>query len=59
MNNLSKIAFSKTLEKVEWQNTTLVKEHVVEEVTYSGNPSHYHQENNAKLGEIWNLPEVK
>ena len=28
-------------------------------ITYSGNPSHYHQENNAKLGEIWNLSDVK
>jgi len=28
-------------------------------ITYSGNPSNYHQENNAKLGEIWNLPDVK
>lgn len=28
-------------------------------IMYSGNPSNYHQENNAKLGEIWNLPDVK
>lgn len=28
-------------------------------ITYSGNPSSYHDENNVKLGEIWNLPWVK
>jgi len=28
-------------------------------IQYSGNPSHYHEENNSKLGEIWNLPFVK
>jgi hypothetical protein len=28
-------------------------------ITYSGNPSGYHDENNVKLGEIWNLPFVK
>ena len=28
-------------------------------ILYSGKPSYYHQENNAKLGEIWNLPFVK
>ena len=28
-------------------------------IMYSGNPSNYHQENSAKLGEIWNLPDVK
>ncbi|UCE06748.1 MAG: DUF362 domain-containing protein [bacterium] len=28
-------------------------------ILYSGNPSNYHQENSAKLGEIWNLPFVK
>ncbi|MCP3899807.1 MAG: DUF362 domain-containing protein, partial [Desulfobacteraceae bacterium] len=28
-------------------------------ITYSGRPSHYHQENSAKLGEIWLQPEVK
>lgn len=28
-------------------------------IMYSGNPSRYHKENSAKLGEIWNLPYVK
>jgi hypothetical protein len=28
-------------------------------ILYSGKPSNYHDENNAKLGEIWNLPFVK
>ncbi len=28
-------------------------------IMYSGNPSSYHEENSAKLGEIWNLPFVK
>ena len=28
-------------------------------IMYSGNPSRYHGENNAKLGEIWNLPDIK
>jgi len=28
-------------------------------ILYSGNPRNYHQENSAKLGEIWNLPFVK
>ena len=28
-------------------------------ILYSGKPSRYHQEDNAKLGEIWNLPFVK
>jgi len=28
-------------------------------ITFSGKPSNYHGENNAKLGEIWNLPIVK
>jgi hypothetical protein len=28
-------------------------------ITYSGNPSAYHDENNVKLGEIWNLPFVR
>jgi len=28
-------------------------------IQYSGSPSSYHKENSAKLGEIWNLPEVK
>ncbi len=28
-------------------------------IRYSGRPSNYHDENNAKLGETWNLPFVK
>jgi len=28
-------------------------------IMYSGSPSSYHDENNVKLGEIWNLPHVK
>jgi len=28
-------------------------------ILYSGKPSSYHDENNSKLGEIWNLPFVK
>ncbi len=28
-------------------------------ILYSGKPSYYHQENNAKLGETWSLPFVK
>ena len=28
-------------------------------IMYSGSPSSYHNENSAKLGEIWNLPHVK
>jgi len=28
-------------------------------ILFSGAPSRYHDENNVKLGEIWNLPEVK
>lgn len=28
-------------------------------IMYSGRPTRYHKENSAKLGEIWNLPEVK
>jgi len=28
-------------------------------ITFSGNPEAYHDENNVKLGEIWNLPSVK
>jgi hypothetical protein len=28
-------------------------------IMYSGNPSGFHDENNAKLGELWNLPYVK
>ena len=33
MNQLPKIVFSKTLEKIEWQNSRLVKENIVEEIT--------------------------
>ena len=32
MENVSKIVFSTTLEKVEWNNSTLIKENMVEEV---------------------------
>ena len=32
MNRLPKIVFSRTLEKVEWNNTRLVKDHVAEEI---------------------------
>jgi len=28
-------------------------------ITFSGNPSSYHDANNANLGEIWNMPHVK
>lgn len=28
-------------------------------ITFSGNPSSYHHANNANLGEIWNMPNVK
>lgn len=28
-------------------------------ITFSGSPSHYHDENNDRLGEIWHLGEVK
>jgi hypothetical protein len=28
-------------------------------ITFTGSPSSYHDANNAKLGEIWNLPHVK
>jgi len=28
-------------------------------ITFSGNPSNYHDSNNANLGEIWNMPHVK
>ncbi len=28
-------------------------------IRYSGRPSNYHDENNSKLGEVWNLPFVK
>ncbi|MBD3305702.1 DUF362 domain-containing protein [candidate division KSB3 bacterium] len=34
---------------------TVIKNYIL----YSGHPSRYHQENSAKLGEIWLLPEVK
>jgi dihydrofolate reductase len=33
MNTLSKIVFSKTLGKAEWNNSRLVKEHIAEEVS--------------------------
>lgn len=33
MNQLPKIVFSKTLEKIEWQNSRLVKENIVKEIT--------------------------
>jgi len=32
MNSLQKIVFSKTLDKVEWNNSNLIKEHITEEV---------------------------
>jgi len=32
MNNLPKIVFSRTLERVEWNNSRLVKDHLAEEV---------------------------
>lgn len=32
MNSISKVVFSTTLDKVEWENTRLVKENVLEEV---------------------------
>jgi hypothetical protein len=28
-------------------------------ITFSGSPSSYHDANNSKLGEIWNMPHVK
>lgn len=28
-------------------------------IMFSGSPSNYHDENNAKLGEIWNMPHMK
>ncbi len=28
-------------------------------ILFSGSPSQYHDENNVKLGEIWNMPQVK
>ena len=33
MNSVPKLVFSKTLDKVEWSNTRLVKEHIAEEVS--------------------------
>jgi len=33
MNSLSKIVFSKTLEKAEWENTKLVKENIIGEIS--------------------------
>jgi dihydrofolate reductase len=32
MNNIPKIVFSKTLEKVEWKNSSLIKENIKEEM---------------------------
>jgi dihydrofolate reductase len=32
MNNLPKIVFSKTLDKVKWQNTRMVKDNIEEEI---------------------------
>lgn len=32
MNNLAKIVFSKTMEKADWNNTRLIKEHIGEKV---------------------------
>ena len=34
MNQLPKIVFSKTLENVEWQNSRLVKENIMEEIKH-------------------------
>lgn len=33
MNSLPKIVFSRTLQKAEWNNTRLVKDHIAEEIT--------------------------
>ena len=33
MNALPKIVFSKTLQKVEWSNTRLIKDHITDEIT--------------------------
>ena len=33
MNGLPKIVFSRTLQKAEWNNTRLVKDHIAEEIT--------------------------
>lgn len=33
MNSLPKIVFSKTLDKVEWNNSRLVRDHIAEEIT--------------------------
>ncbi|MBV9230106.1 MAG: dihydrofolate reductase family protein [Chloroflexi bacterium] len=33
VENVSKIVFSRTLEKVEWKNTRLVKDHIAEEIS--------------------------
>lgn len=33
MNSLPKVVFSKTLDKAEWQNTRLVKDHIADEIT--------------------------
>ena len=32
MNSLKKIVFSKTLDKAEWNNSTLIKEHIADEI---------------------------
>jgi hypothetical protein len=43
--------------KVHWLTGigTVLKNYIM----YSGSPSKYHQQNSAKLGEIWHLPHVK
>ena len=33
MNRLPKIVFSRTLQKAEWNNTRLIKDHIAEEIT--------------------------
>ena len=33
MNRLPKLVFSRTLEKAEWNNTTLIKDHIAEEIS--------------------------
>lgn len=39
MNTIPKIVFSKTLEKAEWENTRLIKDHIKEEITSLKNQS--------------------
>lgn len=34
MNQLPKVVFSKTLDRADWQNTTLVTDHLIEEITH-------------------------